>query len=140
MLAVGHPAPRKNGRELDTPRLDNQVSTYAVLAAFVLLLPCDSVTTVKLPPASLRATLSAVAAVAVSSFVTYLLLELGVPLVPARASFSSCVGTLPSLSPTAIGLEALAGAVDSFVIPFTVVEASAPPEIATQSTYALVAR
>ena len=32
----------------------------------------------------------------VSSFVTYGLLELGVPAVPARASFSSCVGSLVS--------------------------------------------
>lgn len=76
----------------------------------------------------------------VSSFVTYLLLVLGVPLVPARASFSHCVGTRVSLSPTAIGLAALAGATLILVIPFTVVLASAPPAIATQSTYSLVAR
>jgi hypothetical protein len=104
-----------------------------------VLFPCDSVTTVIFPPASLLATLSAVAAVAVSSLVTYLLLVLGVPLVPTRALFSSCVGTLQSLSPTNIGIVALTGATDTRQIPFTVVEESGEPAIATPSTYALVA-
>lgn len=72
---------------LDTTSAASPVSTYAVLAAFVELFACDSVTTVIFPPASLLATLLAVAAVAVSSLVTYLLLVLGVPLVPARASY-----------------------------------------------------
>lgn len=59
----------------------------AVLAASVLLVHVASVITVTFPVAHRLATLSAVAAVAVSSFVTYLLLVLGVPLVPARASY-----------------------------------------------------
>lgn len=113
--------------------------TKAVLEAFVVLFPVVSVTTVIFPPASLRATLLAVAAVAVSSFVTYLLLVLGVPLVPTRASFSLCVGTLPSLSPTAIGVAALTGATLIVVIPFVLVVASGEPAIAIPSTYALVA-
>lgn len=46
------------------------------------------------------------------------------PLVPTRASFSDCVGTLPSLSPTAIGALALAGATDSLVRPFVEAQAS----------------
>lgn len=69
----------------------NSCCTNAVLAALVVLLPVVSVTTVIFPPASLLATLSAVAVVAVSSLVIYLFVELGVPLVPARASCISSV-------------------------------------------------
>ena len=58
-----------------------------MLAAFVVLFHGVSVITVIFPHASLLATLFAVAAVAVSSLVTYLLDVLGVPLVPARASY-----------------------------------------------------
>ena len=65
--------------------------TNAVLAALVVLSQGLSVTTVIFPPANLRATLLAVAAVAVSSFVTYLFEELGVPEVPARAAYLSSV-------------------------------------------------
>lgn len=61
--------------------------TNAVLAALVVLFQGLSVTTVIFPPASLRATLSAVAAVAVSSFVTNLFVIDGVPLVPAKAMY-----------------------------------------------------
>ena len=80
--------------------------------------------TVISPEANLRATLEAVAAVAVSSFVTYLFVPDGVPEVPGKARASVAVGTLVSLSPTKIGLVALTGATDTFPIPFTVVEAS----------------
>lgn len=59
----------------------------AVLAASVLLVQAVSVMTVKFPAAHRLATLFAVAAVAVSSFVTYLLEVDGVQDVPARASY-----------------------------------------------------
>lgn len=91
------------------------------------------------PPESRRKTLFAVDVVDVSLLVTYLLEELGIPLVPARASFSSCVGTLPSLSPTKIGIVALTGATETLPIPLTVVDESGEPAIATPSTYAFVA-
>ena len=61
--------------------------TKAVLAALVVLSQGLSVTTVMFPPANLRATLLAVAAVAVSSLVTNLLVTDGVPLVPVRAMY-----------------------------------------------------
>lgn len=71
---------------------------------------------------------------------TYLLELLGVPLVPTRASFSvvvgiypTCraVGTLGSLSPTAIGIDALTGAVDSLVLPAALVVASVYAEVSS---------
>jgi hypothetical protein len=74
--------------------------TKAVLAALVVLFPVVSVTTVIFPPASLLATLFAVAVGDVSSLVTYLLVLSGVQLVPARASYFQSVelrtvGVLP---------------------------------------------
>lgn len=65
----------------------NSCCTKAVVAPLVVLLPVVSVTSVTFHPASLRATLLAVAAVAVSSFVTYLFVLDGVPEVPANASY-----------------------------------------------------
>jgi len=78
-----------------------------------VLFPVVSVTTVTLPPAKRLATLSAVAAVAVSSFVTYLLLVLGVPLVPARASYLGLSVIRATGSP--------AGVTSVFILPRTVV-------------------
>ena len=52
---------------------------------------------------------------------------------PARAAFSSDVGTLTSLSPTTIGAVEEAGAVEINAIPLTVVVISAPPAIAIPS-------
>ena len=79
------------------------------------------------------------AALETSSSVVYLLLVLGVPLVPASASFSSCVGTLPSLSHTNIGVAGATGATDTLPIPFVLVVASGLPAIASPSAYAFVA-
>lgn len=87
--------------------------TKAVLAALVVLFPVVSVTTVMFPPASLRATLLAVAAVAVSSFVTYLFELLGVPLVPARASYFGLSVMRATGSP--------AGVTSVLILPSTVV-------------------
>lgn len=84
---------------------------------------CDGKPT-KLPLPSNLTTFHAEEIALVSSLVTYLFVPLGVPLVPARASFSDCVGNLPSLSPTAIGALALAGATDSLVRPFVEAQAS----------------
>ncbi len=103
------------------------------------MFPGDSVTTVMLPPASLRATLFAVAAVAVSSFVTYLFVEEGVPEVPTRASFSPWVGTRGSFVPTTIGSVGATAATESLEIPYTVSVAFGEPAIAVSSTYFLVA-
>ena len=99
--------------------------TKAVLAALVVLFPAVSVTTVIFPPASRLATLLAVASVAVSSFVTYLLLVLGVPLVPARATYLSSVElrTTPVLP---------ASAVLSFTLPPTRFVASGTVQVANE--------
>lgn len=87
--------------------------TKAVLAALVVLSPGLSVTTVIFPHASRLATLFAVAAVAVSSFVTYLFVLLGVPLVPARASYLGLSVIRATGSP--------AGVTSVFILPRTVV-------------------
>lgn len=66
--------------------------------------------------------------------VTNLFDVLGVPVVPARASFSPCVGILVSLSPTAIGRDALAGATESLVRPLREVVAAADGCKASKAT------
>lgn len=86
-----------------------------MLEAFVVLFPVVSVTTVIFPPANRLATLSAVAAVAVSSFVTYLFVLDGVPLVPARASYLGLSWI------RATGSQA--GVTSVFILPRTVVDA-----------------
>ena len=89
--------------------------TKAVVAPLVVLLPVVSVTKVTFHPANLRATLLAVAAVAVSSFVTYLFEVDGVQDVPARASYLGLSDMRATGSP--------AGVTSVFILPSTVVDA-----------------
>ena len=91
----------------------NSCCTKAVVAPFVVLFPVVSVTRVTFHPASLRATLLAVAAVAVSSFVTYLFVLEGVPDVQARASYFGLYVIRATGSP--------AGVTSVLILPNTVV-------------------
>lgn len=71
--------------------------------------------------------------------VTYLFQLHGVPVVPTRASFSPCVGTRASLSPTEIGIMALTGATESLESHLVAVLALGAHTVAVSSTYFLVA-
>ena len=88
----------------------------------------------------------AVSRASVVSFVAYGLLVLGVPEVPARASFCvdvgiyptcAVVGTLGSLSHTAIGIAALTGATERRVLPAAAIVASVYADVSILSVLRL---